>query len=223
MFSGIIHHLGTVTAVSPRGNGVTVVISAPDLAGRDPLGLGDSIAIMGTCLTVEAMEGALLTFAMGKETMDCTTLGDLVPGMRVHLERALAVGQRLDGHIVSGHVDGVGTVTRVEQVAESRIIWIGTTAKLGRYIAAKGSITVDGVSLTVNEVDDGPHGARFRVNIIPFTVENTALGRYTAGSKVNLEVDLLARYVERLVTAPGEDGGTLTQARLAELGFGGRT
>lgn len=216
MFSGIIADMGSIVSAEPLGNGRTFVIqTGHPVGGADGIKLGDSIAVNGVCLTAEALSPPnSFTVALGKETLDCTTLGSVQPGAQVHLERALAVGDRLDGHIVSGHVDGVGKVTELTEVEESFIIWIEAPEALARYIAPKGSITVDGVSLTVNEV----RGRRFRVNIIPFTVQHTTLARHALGGEVNLEVDLIARYLERMI---GADGTGLAE-RVAQLVGGER-
>lgn len=211
MFSGIIADMGTIVATSPRGNGLTFEIeTGHPVGGEGGIALGDSIAVNGVCLTAEALSPPhRFTVALGKETLDCTTMGQVSQGDQVHLERALAVGDRLDGHIVSGHVDGVGTVTEINQVKESFVIWIEAPTNLAKYIAPKGSVTVDGVSLTVNEV----RGDAFRVNIIPFTAEHTTLARHAPGGAVNLEVDLIARYLERML---GVDGAGLAE-RVAQL------
>lgn len=238
MFSGIIEDVGTLLSVRPRGRGRTLVIRTALPLGPGPgqaepgrrVKLGDSIAVMGACLTVEAMQpagdaGGTFEVAAGAETLERTTLGQRRPGDRLHLERALRLGDRLDGHIVAGHVDGVGHVRSIDEQAESWVLWIELPAALSRYVAEKGSICVDGISLTVNELGGTAAQPGLRVNIIPFTATQTAVARYSAGQPVNLEVDLLARYVERLLGAAG--GGTdrpaqarLTAERLAELGFG---
>jgi len=214
MFSGIIADMGTIITTAPRGNGRTFEIeTGHPVGGEGGIGLGDSIAVNGVCLTAEALTPPnRFTVALGKETLDCTTMDKFETGDKVHLERALAVGQRLDGHIVSGHVDGVGEVTEITEVKESFVLWITAPDSLARYIAVKGSVTVDGVSLTVNEVK----GSAFRVNIIPFTAEHTTLARHAPGGEVNLEVDLIARYLERML---GEDGTSLVE-RIAKLGGG---
>jgi riboflavin synthase len=215
MFSGIISDMGTIMATAPRGHGRTFEIRTGfPVGGEDGIGLGDSIAVNGVCLTAEAIsEPDRFTVALGKETLDCTTMGRVETGDRVHLERALAVGDRLDGHIVSGHVDGVGTLTEITEIKESYVLWITAPDDLAKYIAPKGSVTVDGVSLTVNEVNQ----SAFRVNIIPFTAEHTTLARHTPGGEVNLEVDLIARYLERML---GVDGAGLAE-RVAALGIDG--
>jgi riboflavin synthase len=214
MFSGIIADMGTIVRTAPRGNGRTFEIeTGHPVGGADGIALGDSIAVNGVCLTAEALSPpSRFTVALGKETLDCTTMGTLEVGHQVHLERALAVGDRLDGHIVSGHVDGVGSVTEITEVQESFVLWITAPDALAKYIATKGSVTVDGVSLTVNEV----RGCAFRVNIIPFTAEHTTLARHAPGGEVNLEVDLIARYLERML---GVDGAGL-QERIARMDQG---
>jgi len=226
MFSGIVEQIGTVTAVTPRGRGHTLQIRSPLTVSaeagvgrpdRERIGLGDSIAVMGVCLTVEAISPPhTFTLAAGAETLQTTIIGDLSPGDSVHLERALRVGDRLDGHMVQGHVDGVGIVRSMRQERESWILWLEPPAELMRYIATKGSIAINGVSLTVNEVV----GQTCRINVVPYTVEETLLGTLASGGSVNIEVDMIARYLERLLAGRGaDDSGTLTFERLAELGY----
>lgn len=227
MFSGIIETLGTIEAISPRGNGRTLVVrSALPVApageagvgrpDRERVGLGDSIACDGVCLTVEAVSAPdRFTVAAGAETLARTTIGRRRVGDRLHLERALRLGDRLDGHLVAGHVDGLGTVHAAERQRESVVIWIDAPEALARYLAEKGSITVDGVSLTVNAVQ----GRRFRVGVVPYTADETRLGALRAGAAVNLEVDLIARYVERLLDPSTATGG-LSAARMRALGYG---
>lgn len=225
MFSGIIEQLGEVISVTPRGRGRTLRIRSPiavsETAGvgqadRERIGLGDSIAVMGVCLTVEAIERpSTFTLAAGAETLDKTIIGHLSAGDRVHLERALRVGDRLDGHLVQGHVDGVGYVRSMTQERESWILWLEPPASLMRYIATKGSIAINGVSLTVNEV----LGESCRINVVPYTIEETLLGTLSTGSPVNIEVDMIARYLERLLSGGGASSGRLTFERLAELGY----
>ncbi len=220
MFSGIIADLGTIVSREARGNGCTLEIETSfPVTGEGAIALGDSIACNGVCLTAESLQPPnRFTVAAGKETLDCTTFSALAVGDKLHLERALQVNDRLDGHIVSGHVDGVGHVISTEQEQESWVLWIEAPEDLARYIATKGSITVDGVSLTVNEVD----GPRFRINIIPFTAEHTTLCTHPAGGGVNLEVDLIARYLERMLGVDNPRSGGITAERLEALGFGDR-
>ena len=219
MFSGIVADLGTIVERSPRGNGCTLLIETEfPVGGTDGIQLGDSIACNGVCLTAESLQPPhRFTVAAGKETLDCTTFGALNVGDRLHLERALQVNARLDGHIVSGHVDGVGSVVSTTAEKESWVVWIESPPSLARYIAKKGSITVDGVSLTVNEVN----GAQFRVNIIPFTAEHTTLCSHPPGGRVNLEVDLIARYLERMLGVDNAVTEGMSRVQREADGLGG--
>ena len=195
MFSGIIAALGRITRITPRADGagtLRLTIDAGKL-GLDDVSLGDSIACNGVCLTVVERRGNDFSVDVSPESLACT-VGLASPGP-VNLEKALRLGDRLGGHLVSGHVDGVGQVLRFEPVGDNRRLDIRAPAELARYIARKGSITVDGVSLTTNSVD----GANFSINLIPHTLEATTLGGMQAGSWVNLEIDLIARYCERLL------------------------
>ncbi|MFS8086710.1 MAG: riboflavin synthase [Acidobacteriota bacterium] len=201
MFTGIIEAVGRITAISPLGGGdagVRLRVDAGTLDCAD-IALGDSVAVSGACLTVVAKSNAQLEFDVSAESLRCTA-GLAQPGP-VNLEKALRFGDRLGGHLVSGHVDGVGIVRQFHPAGESHALEVEAPAELARYIAVKGSITVDGVSLTVNKVQ----GARFAVNLIPHTLTVTTLEALRTGQPVNLEVDLLARYLERLV-----DGRELT-------------
>ena len=162
--------------------------------------IGDSIAMNGACMTATSISGNRFTVDVSRESLD-VTVGLGAPGP-VNLEKSMALGDSIDGHLVTGHVDGVGEVVAFEQLGESWRLAVRAPKDLGRFIARKGSITVNGVSLTVNRVEDGPAGATFEVNLIPHTLEVTTLSRLAAGAKVNLEIDLLARYVQRLLEAP---------------------
>ena len=162
--------------------------------------MGDSIAVNGACMTATCVSGNRFTVDVSRESLDVTA-GLGAPG-KVNLEKAMALGDRIDGHLVTGHVDGIGEVTAFEQLGESTRLEVRAPADLGRYIARKGSITVNGVSLTVNRVADEAGGAVFEVNLIPHTLEATTLSNLAAGSKVNLEIDLVARYIERVLSAP---------------------
>ena len=191
MFTGIITDIGTVKAVTQGGDTRFDIATHYDMAGVD---IGASIACAGVCLTViEKGDGWFAVQASG-ETLDKTTLGAWREGTRINLERALKVGDELGGHIVSGHVDGVAEVISTEPAGESLKIVFRAPDALARYIAAKGSVTIDGVSLTVNDVD----GQAFSVNIIPHTQSETTLGQLQSAGRVNLEIDVLARYVARL-------------------------
>ena len=200
MFTGIIKGKGSIAAMNRRGGDVRLSVSSPDLPWSDYV-VGESIAVNGVCLTAVALRDDGFDTDVSVETLDVTALGKLGTGAEVNLEPALALGERLGGHLVSGHVDCVGRVASCAGDARSVRISIEIPAAYARYVAKKGSITVDGVSLTVNEVS----GNIFEVNIIPHTAEATIIGSYEAGTEVNIEVDLLARYIERLLTR--EDGG----------------
>jgi len=215
MFTGIIQSIGKISQIQPKGGDFRLVIET----GKLPLGgaqLGDSIAVSGVCLTAIELGDGRFSADVSRETLSRTTLGDLKPGSRVNLELALTPTTRLGGHIVSGHVDGVGEVVERKADARSVRFAIEAPANLAKYIAEKGSICVDGVSLTVNSVD----GLRFDLNIVPHTLAETTIEEYQPGRKVNLEVDLLARYLERLLL--GEKAacsGNVTEELLASAGF----
>jgi riboflavin synthase len=191
MFTGIVTDIGTVTAREARGDTRFRIRTAYDTAS---IAIGASIACSGVCLTVVQKGGDWFTVDVSAETLSRTGLGDWREGSRINLERSLRVGDELGGHIVSGHVDGVGEVTAVRAEGDSLRIEIKAPDALAAFIAEKGSITVDGVSLTVNSVE----GASFGVNLIPHTQQVTTLGKLKAGDRVNLEIDTLARYVARL-------------------------
>lgn len=195
MFTGIVQTVGRVRQLEARGGDVRISVEAGDM-DMNAIKLGDSIAVNGCCLTViEKLAGGFAADA-SRETLNLTTLGALEPGSPVNLETALTLATPLGGHLVSGHVDGVGTVRERYDDARSVRFSIELPAELARYVAKKGSICVDGVSLTVNEVN----AAIFEVNIIPHTLEHTVIGNYVAGTRVNIEVDLVARYLERMLT-----------------------
>ncbi len=199
MFSGIIQAVGMIEQVEPLEKGVHLTIEAGVL-GLGKTKIGDSIAMNGACMTATSISGNRFTVDVSRESLD-VTVGLGAPGP-VNLEKSMALGDSIDGHLVTGHVDGVGEVAAFERLGESWRLAVRAPKDLGRYIARKGSITVNGVSLTVNRVEDGPAGATFEVNLIPHTLEVTTLSRLVAGAKVNLEIDLLARYVQRLLEAP---------------------
>jgi riboflavin synthase len=192
MFTGIVEATGSVRSSSPNAEGQRVEI-ASDMLDLTDVRIGDSIAVDGCCLTVIELLADGFRVDVSLETIQCTTGFDI--GRQVNLEKALRLSDRLGGHLVSGHVDGVGEVVRFEQIGESWLLEVRAPAKLARYIARKGSITVSGVSLTVNHVD----GERFDVNLIPHTLQVTNLKALKAGARVNLEVDLVARYLERMM------------------------
>jgi len=192
MFSGIVGAVGRIASARPTGDGVRMTIEAPGFA-LDDVAIGESIAIQGICHTVIAKRGETFDVESSRATLDVTH--GLEAGREVNLERSLRMGDRIDGHLVSGHVDGVGEVVEVSDLGGSARVVVRAPGALARYIAKKGSITVDGVSLTVNAVD----GDRFEVNLIPHTRAVTTFRRLARGDRVNLEIDLLARYVERML------------------------
>ena len=207
MFTGIVAAVGRIETVDPLGTaadaGVRLTVRAGALDLTD-VAIGDSIAIQGACMTVIAKTGETFDVEVSRESLNCTVgLGE--PG-EVNLEKALTAHERLGGHIVSGHVDGLGTVTRFAPVGESHELRVLAPREIGRYLAYKGSVTVNGVSLTVNSVVDRDDGCEFSINLIPHTVEVTTLKHLAAGSRVNLEVDLIARYVERMLSAAAPAG-----------------
>jgi riboflavin synthase len=191
MFTGIIQATGKIETVTPSGEDAKLRIQVGDLDMSD-VQIGDSIAVNGVCLTVVTFTSSHFDVHVSKETLNCT-VGLDAPRL-VNLEKALRLSDRLGGHLVSGHVDGVGQVTRFEAVGDCWLLVVRAPHTLSRYIAVKGSIAIDGVSLTVNQVDKDS----FSMNLIPHTLDNTALKNLGIGSRVNLEVDLIARYVERM-------------------------
>ena len=199
MFTGIVQDLGRVQEREKRGGDARIVIAFDRL---DPAGIrvGDSICVQGCCLTVTELLGRAFTADVSRETLSLTTLGDLAVGSPVNLETSLKAGDPLGGHLVSGHVDGVAQVVAVSGDARSLRLKIAVPSELARYIARKGSIAIDGVSLTINEVED----AVFGVNIIPHTQAVTTLGKLIVGARVNLEVDQVARYIERMLLTSGD-------------------
>lgn len=218
MFTGIIQAVGTVAAMQPSGGDLRLRIRTGKLS-LDDVGLGDSICTNGVCLTVIELPGDGFWADVSVETLNFTTLGELQPGARVNLEKALTPASRLGGHIVSGHVDGVGQVVSLTEDARSTRVELRAPEALAKYIAHKGSICVDGTSLTVNAVN----GARFELNIIPQTMAETIFGEYHPDTAVNLEVDVIARYLERLVlgdaAADPESASELSLETLADNGF----
>ena len=213
MFTGIITGVGRIAAAHDLGrslqHGKRLTIEAP--AGYlDDVGMGDSIALNGACMTVTTLDAARRQFTIdiSAESLD-KTAGLGAPGP-INLEKALRAHDRLGGHIVAGHVDGIGTVTHFAETGESWELRVLAPPALGRYLAYKGSITVNGVSLTVNSIADGTDGTQVSINLIPHTVQNTALGSLTSGSRVNLEIDLIARYVERMLTSDPQQQKAMT-------------
>jgi len=202
MFTGIVSGVGRIVESKPLGAGAAfgkaLAIEAPP-GFLDDVGLGDSIALSGACMTVVRLEPAERRFhvEISAESLDKTA--GLDAAGEVNLEKAMRASARLDGHLVSGHVDGVGRVRRFERVGESWALEVEAPASLARFLAVKGSVAVDGVSLTVNSVEDRDSGCAIAINLIPHTVQNTSLRGLTVGRRVNLEIDLIARYVERML------------------------
>lgn len=214
MFTGIIQALGKIESMTARSGDMRLQIDAADLPLSDA-SLGDSIAVNGVCLTAVEYTQSGFVADVSNETLSKTSLGSLTPGSAVNLETALTLATPLGGHLVSGHVDGLGTILDISRDARSLRYRIEVPESLQRYIAEKGSVCMDGVSLTVNAVQ----GNQFEINIVPHTQERTLFQTYQAGHKVNIEVDVIARYLERLLPAAGEKGDDHLLKTLAESGF----
>jgi len=217
MFTGIIESIGTIRALSPKGGDVRVYVQTGKLDLGD-VKLGDSIAVNGVCLTAVELPGDGFWADVSRETLACSAFIDLKIGSRVNLEKALTPTTRLGGHLVSGHVDGVGEIVKREDNARAIQFTVRAPRELAKYIALKGSITVDGTSLTVNAVN----GAEFELTIVPHTLVETIMADYQSGRRVNLEVDLLARYLERLLLgdkAAEPTASGITEGFLAEHGY----
>lgn len=217
MFTGIIESIGTIRSLSSAGQTARVDIEVGKMDMSD-VQLGDSIAVNGVCLTAIAVDERHFSADVSNETLSKTALGGLARGGMVNLEKALTPTTRLGGHLVSGHVDGVGEVLKIETIADTWVMTIKAPDELARYIAVKGSVTVDGTSLTVNKV----RGAEFELTLVPHTLQETIISEYRVGTRVNLEVDLIARYLERLILGdkaadPGAEGVTLALLESAGL------
>jgi riboflavin synthase len=208
MFTGLVETMGIVRRLETDGAGRHVVIGVPGFASE--LAVGESVAVNGACLTVVERDADTCRFQAGPETLHRTNLGELVPGDRVNLERALRFGDRLGGHLVQGHVDGLGHVRERIRQGDWELVWFDCPAELAAQMVPKGSVTVDGVSLTLVEVA----ADRFSIALIPHTLANTTLGIKQRGASVNLETDLLAKYVWKCLR-----GGGVTLATLREAGF----
>lgn len=214
MFTGIIQAVGRLDRIERQSGDARLHIGTGALDSGE-IRLGDSIAVSGVCLTAAQLPGDGFVADVSAETLSRTVLGELDSGAGVNLEPALTPSSRLGGHLVSGHVDGIGTVTRFYQDARSWRLHVRAPDALARYIAEKGSICVDGVSLTVN----GVNGAEFDLNIVPHTLAHTTIAEYRAGRRVNLEVDIIARYLERLLSAGDQHDGGVSESLLRRHGF----
>ena len=218
MFTGIIEAVGHISAMQQKGQDVRLTVQVGKLDMSD-VALGDSIATNGVCLTVVAFSSDQYSADVSAETLARSGFADYSVGDTVNLEKAMLPTSRFGGHIVSGHVDGVGTVKSINERGKAIEIWVDAPTDLAKYVAEKGSITVDGVSLTVNEVI----GTAFRLTLVPHTLKETIIGRYKPGTRVNLEVDVIARYLERLMlgdkAAHSDTKQDISMAFLAENGY----
>jgi riboflavin synthase len=211
MFTGIIEALGEVSRLERINSEWRLEIDTR-LLNLDDVKIGDSISVNGCCLTVVSLGVSSFGADVSNETLSCTSLSSLKPGSGINLEKALAASGRFGGHIVSGHVDGVGTLHSQKEDGQSRRLVFEAPEEISRYIAGKGSICVDGVSLTVNAVTNN----QFSINVIPHTQRETIIGSYVEGQEVNLEVDLFARYLERLLDGTGRGGSENTDSKLSK-------
>lgn len=214
MFTGIVQSIGTIASLEPGASDLRVVVDIGKLSIKE-LSVGDSIAVNGVCLTAVQKAGNSFAADVSSETLSCTTLREFRVGTPVNLELALTPSTRIGGHIVSAHVDGVGAIRQKYPDGRSMRFQIGIPKNLARYVAAKGSVCVDGISLTVNDVGEDC----FQVNIVPHTLHETTLGRAAPGQRVNLEVDLLARYLERLLSGRDKGSDPIDLATLEKAGF----
>jgi riboflavin synthase len=212
MFTGLIEDMGTV--VSFRRSDKAAVLGIATALPAHEIALGDSVAVNGICLTVTSISGTVLTFDVSPETISKSTFESLRTGDKVNLERALRMGDRLGGHIVSGHVDCCGRLSRIEQASGYHVLTFALPAVFARYLVPKGSVAINGISLTVNEVS----GDGFTVTVIPHSFDNTTLADLAPGGRVNIETDILGKYIERLAQ-PWKDGAGLSMKALAENGF----
>lgn len=213
MFTGIIKAKGCIDRIETRGGDKRLTIVSPDIAWKEFV-IGESISVNGICLTAVRLTERGFESDVSIETLDVTALGDLKVGRKVNLEPSVSLGERLGGHLVTGHVDCVGSVDSIYRDARSIRLAVRIPDTYGRYVAKKGSVCVDGVSLTVNEISD----CGFEVNVIPHTAEVTVIGGYTGGTRVNIEVDIVARYLERLIAAD-EGNSELTKDFLRAHGY----
>lgn len=212
MFTGLIETIGRVMACERRGAAAVLTVSSSLPVAE--IAIGDSVAVNGACLTVTAKRDAALSFDVSPESMASTTIGSLRSGHSVNLERALRLGDRMGGHIVSGHIDCIGKLTRSSETDRNRVLEFSLPPEQARYLITKGSVAINGISLTVNTVTS----SGFSVNIIPLTQTATTLASLKTGDQVNIETDIIGKYVQRLI-APWKPGGNLSMKTLAENGF----
>jgi riboflavin synthase len=211
MFTGIIEEIGTISNIKRDSNVARLAVNAKIVL--NDMKIGDSLAVNGVCLTVESFDNHIANLTMMPETLKTTTLGSLSSGNKVNLERAMQLNGRLGGHIVSGHVDGIGKLIRIGGTGEERILYFSIPTALSKYVAHKGSITVSGVSLTVIEAEV----ESFSVSLVRHTLAATILNDLKIGDSVNIEIDVIARYIEKLLNQ--KESGGLTEAKLRELGY----
>ena len=212
MFTGLIETVGTVVNCEKRGAAAVLTVTFPLPAAE--IAIGDSVAVNGACLTVTAKREASLVFDVSPESLTTTTIGNLRAGHCVNLERAIRLGDRMGGHIVTGHVDCIGKLARMNESSGNQVLDFTLAPEFARYLIHKGSVAINGISLTVNRVSTNG----FSVNVIPLTLSSTTLARVRVGDDVNIETDIIGKYVERLVT-PWKSGGSLSMKTLAENGF----
>jgi riboflavin synthase len=212
MFTGLIECIGRVTACERRG--AAAVLTVASTLPVAEIAIGDSVAVNGACLTVTTKQDAALTFDVSPESLNSTTIGTLRSGQSVNLERAMRLGDRMGGHIVTGHIDCIGKLARTSEISGNRVLEFTLSPEHARYLITKGSVAINGISLTVNTVT----ASGFSVNIIPLTQTSTTLTSLKIGDEVNIETDIIGKYVERL-TAPWKQTGGLSMKTLAENGF----
>ena len=217
MFTGIIEGLGTVSQVRPMDGGSRLTVAAD--FSLDGTGIGDSIAVNGACLTAVSLQGARFTVDVSPETLSKTTFKSIKIGDRVNLERALKLSDRLDGHLVSGHIDGLGTITGKQNQGNAIVVTFSVPESLSRYMIPKGSVAIDGVSLTINSCEN----QSFNVSIIPHTAKITTLGLKETGARVNIETDMLGKYVEKFLSGRGRDSEEKRGAASLDMQFLSKT